>query len=222
MFRSILVPLDTSALSEQALPVALSVARRADAALQLAYVVQGHSGSYDATDAQARTYLEAWAERLRDAGCRATTVALLDGRDTDQDSVEVLPHDQLIARALHDHAAATGVDLVVMTTHSRGEVARLWLGSVAERLVRELSMPILLVRPRQPAPDLASERSIADRLLHISRLFGLHKTSSCAVSSASSSPTACSNGGRSSCDSAWVAASLSRARLSSMISHPLA
>jgi nucleotide-binding universal stress UspA family protein len=66
---------------------------------------------------------------------------------------------------LHDNALGTGVDLVVMTTHSRGEVARLWLGSVAERLVQELSMPILLVRPRQPAPDLADDQAFRHVLI---------------------------------------------------------
>jgi nucleotide-binding universal stress UspA family protein len=163
MCHSILVPLDGSALSEQALPVALSVARRANAALQLAYVsVDSHSGYSDGRDARAhqpgRAYLEAWAEQLRGLGCRATSVALLDSRAADEDSVEVMPHDRLIARALHTHAVATGVDLVVMTTHSRGEVARMWLGSVADRLVRELSVPILLVRPRQPPPDMDQEQ----------------------------------------------------------------
>lgn len=44
-----------------------------------------------------------------------------------------------------------------MTTHGRGPVSRLLLGSVADRLVREVPIPVLLVRPHEAAPDLASE-----------------------------------------------------------------
>jgi nucleotide-binding universal stress UspA family protein len=42
----------------------------------------------------------------------------------------------------------SGADLVVMATHGRRGVARLMLGSVAERVVRESTMPVLTVHPR--------------------------------------------------------------------------
>jgi nucleotide-binding universal stress UspA family protein len=42
-----------------------------------------------------------------------------------------------------------------MTTHGRGPLARFWLGSVADALVRQASVPILLVPPKGAAPDLA-------------------------------------------------------------------
>jgi nucleotide-binding universal stress UspA family protein len=48
---------------------------------------------------------------------------------------------------------AIKADLVVMTTHGRGALSRFWLGSVADKLVRQLPMPMLLVRPHEPAPD---------------------------------------------------------------------
>lgn len=48
-------------------------------------------------------------------------------------------------------------DLVVMTTHGRGPLERVWLGSVADHLIRNLEVPVLLVRPQEgelasPAP----------------------------------------------------------------------
>ena len=45
------------------------------------------------------------------------------------------------------HAIESDVDLVVMTTQGRGPVARFWLGSVADRLVRQMAIPMLFVRP---------------------------------------------------------------------------
>ncbi len=50
------------------------------------------------------------------------------------------------ARTIADYAAERGVDLIVMGTHGRTGVAHLLLGSVAERLVRTASCPVLTVR----------------------------------------------------------------------------
>ena len=48
---------------------------------------------------------------------------------------------------------AKSADLVVMTTHGRGGLDRLWLGSVADRLLRRLTVPILLLHPDEaPQP----------------------------------------------------------------------
>jgi nucleotide-binding universal stress UspA family protein len=59
--------------------------------------------------------------------------------------------------ALCADAASCGADLVVMTTHGRGPLSRFWLGSVADGLVRQLSVPLLLVRPKEGPVDLDAE-----------------------------------------------------------------
>ena len=41
-----------------------------------------------------------------------------------------------------------------MTTHGRGPLARAWLGSVADELVRKTPIPILLTRPQEAKPVL--------------------------------------------------------------------
>src|SRR5262249_19392216 len=51
-------------------------------------------------------------------------------------------------------ATSMEADLVIMTTHGRGVLGRFWLGSVADNLIRELPVPLLLVRPRETAPAL--------------------------------------------------------------------
>jgi nucleotide-binding universal stress UspA family protein len=154
MYRKILVPLDGSDVGEQALPLALSIARRAGAALEVVHVhvplaplfTEPRPSMESPIDAQARqqarAYLESAARRVRGAFQGAVNTAFLEG---------------VVAPTVQAHAVAEGVDLIVMTTHGRGPLNRLWLGSVADGLVRHSSVPLLLVRPRQGEVDLGSD-----------------------------------------------------------------
>jgi nucleotide-binding universal stress UspA family protein len=62
-------------------------------------------------------------------------------------------------------AALCGADLIVMGTHGRRGLARLLMGSVAERVVREAPCPVLTLRePFPPAEALAeAEEALAMR-----------------------------------------------------------
>jgi nucleotide-binding universal stress UspA family protein len=64
--------------------------------------------------------------------------------------------DAPIATALHDYAIEQAVDLIIMTTHGRGPLSRVWLGSTADRMVRTMPIPIVLIRPHdgEPLPTL--------------------------------------------------------------------
>jgi nucleotide-binding universal stress UspA family protein len=57
--------------------------------------------------------------------------------------------------ALVDYVRQMDIDLVVMATHGRGGIRRAWLGSVADHLIRNLEVPVLLVRQQvgKPAAD---------------------------------------------------------------------
>jgi nucleotide-binding universal stress UspA family protein len=147
MYRSILVPLDGSPFSEHALPVAAQIARLAGAPLQLVRVVTndhaadavfGATGQYPWQEG--REYLHRAADLLERRAGLWPSFRLLGGPVVD---------------TLCEHATEQGPDLVVMTTHGRGPLSRLWLGSVADELVRRLPMPLLLVRPHGEAPDWA-------------------------------------------------------------------
>ena len=50
------------------------------------------------------------------------------------------------AFAIIDYAKEHGIDLIVMGTHGRGALAHMLMGSVAERVVRLASCPVLTVR----------------------------------------------------------------------------
>jgi nucleotide-binding universal stress UspA family protein len=154
MYRSILVPLDGSPLSEQALPVAGDIARRSGATLRLMHVhmpatpdpiyVPGLpviDKSMQSLDKDhERVYLEHTRDRIiAEHGIRVT-IAI-------QNLAGDVVRDASIADALAVDAAATDTDLIVMTTHGRGGLARFWLGSVADALVHVSPVPVLSLRP---------------------------------------------------------------------------
>jgi len=52
------------------------------------------------------------------------------------------------AGALLDYAKKNSIDLIIMGTHGRGAIAHALLGSVAERLARTATVPVMTVRPK--------------------------------------------------------------------------
>lgn len=152
MYRSILVPLDGSRFGEQALSLALSIARRARAQLRLVHVhqplsVDGLATCYETegppSRERERSYLEGVVQRLKSTAPVAIDADLLEGD---------------VAGAVHAQVVGKEADLVVMSTHGRGPLSRLWMGSVADELVRRLPVPVLLLRPEEKTPELSRGR----------------------------------------------------------------
>ena len=138
MIDRILVPLDGTTFSEQALPLASALALRTGAAVDLAMVeVPSPVAFPDVTflqplkDAEL-AWLEGSAQKVRAAGVADVSTHVLEG---------------VVPEALEEHRVARGADITVMSTHGRGPVARSWLGSVADHFVRTTEGPVLLVRP---------------------------------------------------------------------------
>lgn len=149
-WTSVLVPLDGSDFAREALPAAEHLARRDGARLRLVSVHPGLPPGPGGTvpEALARANREERASR-REA--LEELAGELRGRGLDADA-EVLsgPVVEELARR-----AGEAADLVVMATHGRGPLSRLWLGSVADGLVRSSPVPVLLVRPRDDGEGAA-------------------------------------------------------------------
>ena len=162
MFHTILTPLDGSTFGEHALPLALSIARRSGASLRLLHVVPPPASIYSESPlfsedsylesyvreqyrSASLAYLNAVAKRLTGLTAPGATRIVVEGEVRD---------------AIHAQAELAPADLVVMTTHGRGPLGRFWLGSAADELVRTLSMPVLLVRPREGVADLEREADL--------------------------------------------------------------
>jgi nucleotide-binding universal stress UspA family protein len=108
--------------------------------------VVGPAPPDDATDQQARAAECAYLDQLAQSAAAGqdvrSDVALLDGP---------------VADALGEHACSSGVDLIVMSTHGRGALGRIWLGSVAAALIRQAPVPLLLVRPHEALTKASDE-----------------------------------------------------------------
>ncbi len=153
MFRSIMVPLDGSRFAEHALPTAIGIARPAGANLGLVRVHESRTSARESEIAMDRfdkiiqereqNYLNETAESASTELTTPVAARLLSGTVVD---------------SLSEYAAQSSCDLVVMTTHGRGPLSRFWLGSVADKLIRRLPIPVLLVRPEDRDVDLSRER----------------------------------------------------------------
>jgi len=148
MFRTILVPLDGTRFAESALPMASRLARGEASSLHLVLAHQL---------VPALVGMGEFALPLTniDEDQRSEEISYLESTAADLALAGVGPVEYREAEgpagpAICEEAIRLGADLVVMTTHGRGGVGRLWHGSVADYVVRHLTIPVLLVHPDHP------------------------------------------------------------------------
>ena len=142
MYTSIVVPLDGTAFSKQALALAVALALRSRAALHLVHVQEPalHGGGAPFADTTLDNELH--REERAELVLLATQV-----RQNTSLHVDATTVDGAGAAALGRYADTHRCDLVVMMSHGRGGFARAWMGSFADQLVRHTSVPLLLVHP---------------------------------------------------------------------------
>jgi nucleotide-binding universal stress UspA family protein len=146
--KKILVPLDFSPHSKAALDFAVDLARRYEAGLELLYVYEPLTytlpeGYVLVTPEQLseilnklQAQLETVRSQARSAGASQVATTLLQGGPVTE-----------ILRFARERDA----DLIVMGTHGRTGIKRLFIGSVAENVVRSSSCPVLTVRDHSEA-----------------------------------------------------------------------
>jgi nucleotide-binding universal stress UspA family protein len=155
MFARILVPLDGSRFAEVATPVAVRLARDTGARLRFLLVHETRLSAVPLPEGAIVTADDQTA--IRDAEGRYLEDVL--GRlETPIVKASADVVDGTAGSTLAEEIVSWKADLVVMATHGRGPVTRFWLGSVTDYLVRHVSTPMLLLRPRDeadwPAADL--------------------------------------------------------------------
>ena len=138
MYDRILVPTDGSAEVERAVEYAVEFAREHDATIRTVYVV--NSASYGGLPME--TAWDGISDALRDEGAEAVERVEKLAGDV---PVETAVLEGSPSRVIAEEARADDADLVIMGTHGRGGIDRLLLGSVAERVVRCSSVPVLTV-----------------------------------------------------------------------------
>lgn len=133
--KRILVPVDFSEPSKRALDYAISVASEFDAELILLHVVQPYP---ILPDLPAPT-VELTAILGREADTKLKKLA---------DAVKAVAVKRLVrfgnpAREIADEAKKQDADLIIINTHGRTGFAHLFIGSVAELVVRLAKCPVL-------------------------------------------------------------------------------
>ena len=148
MYKRIVVPLDGSSLAEQALPHAVTQAAQFGAELILLKVLAPlpevvFSAPAAVRNAEkmsrqlARDYLEDTAAGLRAQGI-AVQAATVDGE----------PYMQIIR-----YAEEQGAGMIVLSTRGQSGFSRWLLGSVADRVVRGATVPVLLVQCQEACEE---------------------------------------------------------------------
>jgi nucleotide-binding universal stress UspA family protein len=139
--NQILVPTDFSEPSQTATRYALELAKRFDSKVHLLYVIEdpmfsfpafgGYTPDTSELEAYANAGLENW----------------ISAEDAEGLKIERrFVHGSAFLSILRD-ASKNEIDLIVMGTHGHGFTHHLLLGSVAEKVVRKATCPVLTIRP---------------------------------------------------------------------------
>jgi nucleotide-binding universal stress UspA family protein len=144
MYKRILIPPDGSALAEQALPHAIAQAKGFDAELVLLRVL-AHLPSAPLLGKVARSRAEAFSNAVAREYLELVVVSVQE-HDI---PVRVVTAQGSPPVAITGFAEANEVGLIVMSTRGQSGLSRWLMGSVADRVVRGATVPVLLVRTRK-------------------------------------------------------------------------
>lgn len=148
MFSKILVPLDGTPESEAALAPTGEIAKRFDSTVVLVQVTPGYGAIIGATAA------ESFGASGSVAAAQEVAVAAENAASSYLDAIRMkygTPLWQTVVAegnssdTIVEQAREQGADLIVMATHARKGLARLFLGSVAEDVIRKCGIPVLVV-----------------------------------------------------------------------------
>jgi nucleotide-binding universal stress UspA family protein len=147
MYKRILVPVDGSPTSKLGLKHAAGLAKPLGAAIRLLNVVDELS-VVPAIDAAGAVDIGTLIAGLKQVGRQvldeSARYAAAQGIDLEEAQIE--SHGARVSHVIAEDAKEWRADLICMGTHGRRGINRLLLGSDAERVLREATVPVLLVR----------------------------------------------------------------------------
>jgi nucleotide-binding universal stress UspA family protein len=157
MYERLLVPLDGSELAEVAIPYAEELAGKFGSKVILLNV---RRPSEDPSNPEHGAYLNKMIAMIEDDTKKSP--ALSSGEKAKVESAIIglsglLTHP---AEEILDYAEKENISLIIMATHGRTGIKRWALGSVAEKVVRASTKPILLVRANINGRNKISLRNI--------------------------------------------------------------
>ena len=145
MYGVIMVPTDGSGFDREAIRVALKIADRTAARVRLVRVLA--NGSFFGVAAEGMPLPLDVSRSERDSALSELYALATECRATSKADITVDLHAGPVSDVLQGYARRHDVDLIVMSTHGRGGISRLSLGSVTDSLIRHTTIPVLVVKP---------------------------------------------------------------------------
>lgn len=148
MYKHILIAIDDSRTSDKALDEAIALARLHDAVLEIAHAVDESLLQSFSNHGVQLVDAGKMQRALLDSGRSTLATAVQKARDAGLAPRErfLASEDSHAADQIAEAVADSGADLLVVGSHGRRGFQRLLLGSVAENLVRKVSISVLIVR----------------------------------------------------------------------------
>jgi nucleotide-binding universal stress UspA family protein len=153
MYERILVPVDGSPTSDHGLQEAIQIAKLTNGKLRLIHVIDELSLIYAGNHVGSMPTLREDARRLLDNEKRMVEAEGLEAETVLKDVLKGRVHELILAEAGNWPA-----DLIVLGTHGRRGFDRLTMGSSAENILRQATVPVLLVRGVKASPEVEARQ----------------------------------------------------------------
>ena len=149
--QHVLVPMDFSATADRALVYAIALAQQLQARLTLLHVLDLTPVTMGEMTAGVTATALDTLETRRSTSCRRAW----SGYSVPACRAEP-PRPGTPTHAIVATAGEQGVDLILMGTHGRTGLAHVFLGSVAEHVIRHAPCPVLVMRKTMDIPDTSA------------------------------------------------------------------
>lgn len=146
MFKRILVAVDGSHTADQALQEAIKLAKELRAKLRIVHAVDIVNINLGAEFPNPSELSDAITKSGQEILRKAEAVARTAGIPVETRLIEIDTFGHRIPEVIAADAEAWPADLIVICTHGRSGLSHLFLGSVAEGIVRVATKPVLLIR----------------------------------------------------------------------------
>lgn len=146
MFKRILVAVDGSHTADQALQEAIELAKEFQAHLRIVHAVDIVNLNLGAEFPNPSELSDAMTKSGQEILRKAEAVARVAGIPVETRLIEIDTLGHRIPEMIAADAEAWPADLIVICSHGRSGPSHLFLGSVAEGVVRVATKPVLLIR----------------------------------------------------------------------------
>lgn len=150
MYEKIMVPLDGSELAEVALPYAAELAIQLGSEITLIYVSElGKDPQEEMDQSYLQKIVESIKERAASYSGQPATTQIIKVK-----SVILSGHP---AEKIVEYADSENISFIIMSTHGRSGIQRWALGSVADKVMRASTKPVVLIRSKDSRSDIRVE-----------------------------------------------------------------